>query len=350
MKTGRWILLMLVACHLSPIFVFAEPIPERIKIGLSIPLTGSGSILGTTTREGFQLYLKTHPEFAERVEIIVEDTTVADVKQGISATKKLLEVDRVDALIQEISPVANAMAESIDRLRVPTIAITGGDCARGRSYMVKLWLPLKNEVAAVSDVLKTRKFGRIGIITSQQDSMVARSRLLRDAVLASLIVADETVIDQDDSRGLALRLLRHKPDVVVLNMMNGFVGPMARRLREAGYRGDIISTTVIDDPAEVALASGALAGAYYPMPTLSPDFVATFTQQFGHAPVVANANGYDTAKLLHEGLESIKWRRDSGALNQALRRRNFTGAMGTYSFSFDEWNVYDMPASIRRVP
>jgi ABC-type branched-subunit amino acid transport system substrate-binding protein len=216
--------------------------------------------------------------------------------------------------------------------------------------MVKLWLPLKNEVAAVSDVLKTRKFGRIGIITSQQDSMVARSRLLRDAVLASLIVADETVIDQDDSRGLALRLLRHKPDVVVLNMMNGFVGPMARRLREAGYRGDIISTTVIDDPAEVALASGALAGAYYPMPTLSPDFVATFTKQFGHAPVVANANGYDTAKLLHEGLESIKWRRDSGALNQALRRRNFTGAMGTYSFSFDEWNVYDMPASIRRVP
>ena len=348
MKQALLLILTALISSFSP--VRAEAAPDKFKIGISIPLTGSGSMLGVTTKQGFELYLDQHPEFASRVQVIVEDTTVTNINQGVNATKKLIEVDRVQALVQEISPIAFAMANEIDKEQVPTIAITGADCARNREYMVKLWLPLKNETFAIKKLLAEKKYQRIAVVTSEQESMLARTRMLKEGPDALTLIADETTAGENDSRPLALRLLKLKPDVVILNLMNGHVGPLAKRLREVGYQGDFISNTVVDDPAEIALSGGALQGAYYPMAQYSAEFVEAHKKRYGTPPLVAAANGYDAANLIHTVLKKLNWKYTPQAFNREMRIRDFQGAMGSYSFSFDEWNVYDVPATLYRVP
>ncbi len=102
--------------------VESESQAKPIKIGLISILSGDYVFFGDNYRKGAELakeiYNKKNPN--RSVEIIVEDDGF-DAKKGISAFKKLTEVDKIDALINASSPTVNAIYDSVLKMNMPVI-------------------------------------------------------------------------------------------------------------------------------------------------------------------------------------------------------------------------------------
>ena len=331
---------------LWPALAHAHP----VRIGVAAPLSGSSSWLGESTRQGIELYLTEHPDFARRTEFIYEDVGSGTATAGVSAVRNLIEARGIAGLIIEHSTVTNAAAPFIDQSRIPTIAITGSDSARGRSFMVKLWFPLQAEAQAAKEYLIKEKLTRLVSVTTEQDSMLDRTRTLKEALGAQLpFLGELTVSAVEEVPAVAAKIPSLKPQVVVLHLMPGQCGLMARKLRELGYTGLFISTVAAADASERTLAQGALRGALAPSFVPNPDFTARFMSRFHAEPEGATPNGYDAAKLFDQALAQVAEPRTPEEVVSALKVRNFSGALGTYSFGFTEANTYEIPIILRAI-
>ncbi|RIL09356.1 MAG: hypothetical protein DCC75_06700 [Proteobacteria bacterium] len=324
-----------------------EPL-HKLRIGLALALSGGAKFIGDNVQRGAELYLRQYPEFASRIETVTEDVGPS-TPQGIGAVRKLIEIDRVGALILTISPVTNAVAPLIDARKIPSLAIVGDDCAKGREYMIKLWMPAGNEARAVRDYLEQKKIKRVAAVTTEQDSMLARTESLKRLLPDGAMVFEQRIMDVSELPVMAARIANLSPQAVAMNFMPGQSAILAKRLRELGYKGQLIGTAILLEPSEMEGASGALDGTVFPDSPLTDEFVRMHRREFGSHPGAGTANGYDAMKLFNQALRQFEGAAAPEELNQALRVKNFSGALGTYSFSREALNSYDLPAVMRSV-
>ena len=148
---------------------------------------------------------------------------------------------------------------------------------------------------------------------------------------------------------LAPRIMTHAPEILVLNLMPGQGGVLAKELVRLGYKGEFFGSIAFADAEELRLAGGALAGARYVDAATTDAFLARYKEHFGGAPGLGAAASYDAMKLLAQALASTNGSLDRAVINRAIRVKDFDGAQGRYSFSFDQRNSYLIPAAVRAV-
>jgi ABC-type branched-subunit amino acid transport system substrate-binding protein len=322
--------------------------PVRLKVGASLPLTGAGSLLGEACRDGLEIYEAENPTQAAKLDLRIEDIGTAEVSRGVSAVRKLVEIDKVDALIMQISNVVNASAPLIERLQIPSIAVTGDDSARGKSYIIKLWPPAAAEGRVLAECVVSRGMRKIALLTSEQDSMIKRREALLSALDSRVEIAlDVHLSSVDETGSAALRVASLKSDAVVLMLMPGLPGVVAKRLRELKFGGIIMGAVSLSAQSEIDNAQGALKGAYYTDSEMSPEFRNAYREKYKSWPYAGAANCHDALKLLAEAFEKVG--NDRVMLNREIRRSGVSGALGTYSFTADQFNAYDLPVVMREV-
>lgn len=105
-------------------YTFSKSREDSIKIGLMAPLSGEYASAGENLVKGVQLALD---DFAsqypnKKIEIIIEDDGFV-VGKGTSAYKKLIGIDKVDALISVSTPVIDAIHAEIIKDKLPVMQI-----------------------------------------------------------------------------------------------------------------------------------------------------------------------------------------------------------------------------------
>jgi len=95
--------------------------PIKIRIGATLPLTGSLAIAGNDTQRGIELALEEFrsPELA--LEVVFDDNQ-HNAKQAVSSAQKLLDVDQVNFIIS-MWDMADVIAPLAERKQVPHMAI-----------------------------------------------------------------------------------------------------------------------------------------------------------------------------------------------------------------------------------
>ncbi|MDB5258873.1 MAG: hypothetical protein JWO73_81 [Candidatus Taylorbacteria bacterium] len=97
---------------------------ESITLGLMLPLTGDYSAAGQNMQKGMELALdqfkKAHPEAS--IKTVVEDDGY-DAKKGVSAYRKLMDFDHVDAILMLSTPVIDAIHEDVVKAGIPVIQL-----------------------------------------------------------------------------------------------------------------------------------------------------------------------------------------------------------------------------------
>lgn len=90
---------------LVPVFSFAQPPNPPVKIGLLMPYTGTLSVIGQDTTRGMEMALVQSGGRAGGREIqVIKEDTEAKPATGLAKTRKLVENDRVDLLVDDPSP------------------------------------------------------------------------------------------------------------------------------------------------------------------------------------------------------------------------------------------------------
>lgn len=97
---------------------------KSLKLGLMLPLSGDFAVAGQNYQKGVELaleqYKKKNPNAS--IDLIVEDDGF-DPKKGVSAYRKLKDLDKVDAIMMLSTPVIDAIHEDVKEAGIPVMQL-----------------------------------------------------------------------------------------------------------------------------------------------------------------------------------------------------------------------------------
>ncbi len=275
-----------------------------IKVGVILPLSGSVAVSGEKLLQGVELVKS---EFdPSKVTFIIEDDHT-DTVDGVSAAKKLLEVDKVDVLVGlyvpdevvAVAPMAKAKGVTIfsasycsDQFKDLDNVFCGYP---GALDQLKTVLPQikKQGVKTVALVNTNDDFG-----INSRDGMVA---LAKDGGY-SVAVNELVPFESRDLKTQADKVIAAKADAVFMasgDTSQAFT--LMKILKERGYKG--MRITFVDLNMQAVKDFGAsIEGTFAPgiAPNkFSSDFTAKYKTKYGKDPEdYVSALGYDITKAV----------------------------------------------------
>lgn len=143
-------------------FCFASTPP--VKIGIITDLSGKASYLGEKTRIGAQICRSRLLAEGHEIELVFGDSAF-DAAKAVSEVHKLIEIDHVDAIYSNFSPIAVAIApvvKSSGKLWVYTGAAMSPVTSNGSAF--KSYLDYRQGCRAIVSAWQERGLRTIGIL------------------------------------------------------------------------------------------------------------------------------------------------------------------------------------------
>lgn len=173
--------------------------PNKIKLGVIVPLSGPLTFFGQDFVRAFELAAAEQPSINDLITFYWEDSAY-DSKQAVSAFNKLASVDKVDVIWSFGGPMLSALAPLAESKKIPFFATESekSDCA-GRQFC-SLFRNEEDEWGkATWQVLRKQGKSKIGIVKNQNQFMntfvnaIIRTKNAHEKVEVVLDVPPETV-------------------------------------------------------------------------------------------------------------------------------------------------------------
>jgi branched-chain amino acid transport system substrate-binding protein len=163
------VLVVLVSFWLIYTSSFEEKeIPNRIqkKVGIVLPLSGNLAFIGKTIQNGIELSKLDNNISETDLKLLYSDSK-GNVKDGLKAVQKLLNVDKVDYIIVNLTSVAMASKSSIVSKKNNTIGFmlsTHPNVIENSSNLIRTFINGKQEAQLLINYVKERKIKDIAVI------------------------------------------------------------------------------------------------------------------------------------------------------------------------------------------
>ena len=313
---------------------------EDFRIGVLVPLTGEGARSYGEQVKNSVLLAKSHYP-ASKVSLVFEDSK-CDVKSAITAAKKLILIDKVQAIIGDVC-WTDLIAPIAEHYAIPVIAPGSAQPAVRESgdYIFRLKLDVSVDSKELARTLRTRfdyKRAAVLYVGDQWGEGIQGN-------FSDVFTADGGTIayraifqrDEKDFRPLLMKLKGATPDVILLAGYPENIGIIAKQLRNlgittplAGYRGGLAEETL-------ELGGVALEGMVYieefdaNSRDVSRQFAAEYRKKYGQAPNLFGAMGYDAYQLFENGF--TRCNSDTQCIKTYLYSvRDFEGVSGLLTF------------------
>lgn len=261
---------VLWVCALAPGLAPAlDSNPKAIRIGLLTELSGPSANVGNDCKRGYELARKSlfpNDKLGTMDVVFVYGDHRADAKTGVAEFRRLVDVEKAQAVVTNRSPVALAINPISKRYKIPLLTITGHPKVREQNpYAYEFWPLVEDEARALAVKAFNLKLVKVAIISSEDDWTLA----LRDHFTADwksfggVVVLDETVTpDEQGFQVLATKVHQTAPNLVFVNLRPGQVGSFVKRLREQHIQAQIMGNFYLRKKEEIASAGpAAMEGA-----------------------------------------------------------------------------------------
>ncbi len=341
-------MLFLVAC--------AQQIEETkpaekpvIKIGISTILSGDFASLGQNVVNSAELAAE---ELAPdlNIEFVVEDAKCGQ-NQGLTATKKLVEIDDVKVIIGgTCSDDTMASASYVNEAKVVYITpVTGGsNIDNAGEYIFRTGnADVQAGIQPAHDFVEKFNFTKAAILTEQREYTIDIRDHFRkefEKLGGEVVIDEEFIPDIKDFRTTLLKVKREKPDAILILSQLGTTGAyFIKQAKELGFDEPMFTTftTVVNDNAK-QIAGDAMNGVYFYDPAYDPEdqklvaFIEKYKKKYGKEPVIPfhSAATYDTVRIIVDAVRAVG--NDGEKVHDWMLAnvKNYDGFMG--KFSFDE--------------
>jgi branched-chain amino acid transport system substrate-binding protein len=251
--------------------IIVSPLAAQIKIGCYLPMTGAAAAMGQMVWEGAQVAHKLKPQvLGQDVKLVLVDTK-SDKIEAANAVSRLIEKDRVTAIIGEvISSDTLAGAPIAERAQVPNISPTATNplVTQNKQFAFRACFAddLQGKVAAryARNHLKVK---RVAVLIDQaQDYCVGLSLyFMREFKRLGGEVVSLTHIqtgDQDFSGQIAA-IKATKPELIYAPNYYAENALLARQLKNLGVEVPILTGDGAQVPELVTLGGPAVNGMYF---------------------------------------------------------------------------------------
>ena len=293
-----------------------------------------------------------------KLEVVYEDTQ-ALAKEGVSAYRKLVTIDKVSAIIDDsVSGVTLAMAPMAEKDKVVILATgaTAPAISEAGDFIFRIWNSdaYEGEVAAkhAYEDLDSRS-AAILYINNDYGKGLEQVFTLEFTKLGGKVAASESFAQSATNlRTQLTKIKAAKPDVLYLVGFPKETPIALKQARELQLDVPVLGTVVIHDPNLIEAAGEAAEGLSFPFPKDATGehveaFRAAFRVKYGEDPPVVADVGYDAVKMLARAIAL-----SGGSTGEDIRRglnmlKDYPGASGT--MTFDENGDVRKPMGIKSI-
>lgn len=296
---------------------------DEIKIGANVEMTGNQANYGKAGLDGLKLAIKEANDAGGingKKITLVEADNKSESAESVNAATKLISDDGVKVIVGP-AVTANVIAESqvATDNQVPVIAFaaTNPDVTV-ENGTVKPFIfrscfidPQQGTVMAQFATKELNAKTAVLYTDSSSDYSKSLSKVFKETFESAggQVVMEESFLAKDqDFKAALTKIKAANADVIFVPAYYEEVGKIVKQARELGITAVMLGTDGWDDPKVADIAGAeALNNTYFSTHYFSEDpdakaFIDSFTKEYGHAPNVFAALGYDAGKLLVDAL------------------------------------------------
>jgi branched-chain amino acid transport system substrate-binding protein len=320
---------------------------DVIKIGVFEPITGANAAGGQLEVEGIKLANKLYPEvLGKKVELVIADNK-SDKVEAATAAARLVEKDKVTAIIGSWgSSLSMAAGDIVRQGKVPTV---GASCTNplvtaGNDYYFRVCFidPFQGTVMANYAYSKLGAEKAAVIQEVNNDYAVGLAKFFMDSF--KQLTGDENCIvalanyntgDQDFSAQLT-NVKAQNPDVIFAPGNFTESALIISQARKLGITCPIIGGDTWETQEFLDIGQEAVEGAVFstffatekPITEESAKFITAYRDEYNKEPAAVAALGYDAYILILDAIKRAGTTDRVKLRDEIAKTENFPGAAG----------------------
>jgi ABC-type branched-subunit amino acid transport system substrate-binding protein len=294
---------------------------------------------GQSAREGLLLAQENiNSESSEqsglRVELTIEDYGNFDLGRAVSATQKLITIDKIDILFSYLTEDTEVIWKIAGQHHIPVIAMAAGaaDVTEGRPNVYRMSPSDIDLMAAATQYVEARKRPHVCIITQQIayfESMAAY--LSREWTAKSgtpPLRMDYLPSDKDFRSGIA-KLKSRSCETVFALLAPDSLAAFLKQAQANQFTALVVGPPGTGDPAILSMPASLTEGVIFArFEEPDADFIRAFHRRFGHNPGLTADYAFDTLTLVGSAMARLAGAKDRLG-QELLRVHGYKGASGT---------------------
>jgi branched-chain amino acid transport system substrate-binding protein len=336
---------------LSLVCLAVSPVAAEVRIGLYLPMTGSAAAMGQMVWEGVKVAQRLQPEvLGQPVRLILVDTK-SDKIEAANAVSRLIERDKVAAIIGEvISSDTLAGAPIAERAGVPMLSPTATNplVTQGRRFTFRAAYvdDLQGKVAArfAWENLKARKVAVL--IDQAQDYCVGLANFFGQEFkrLGGEIVATTYIQTGDQDFSAQISALKAKnPDLIYAPNYYTEDALLAKQAKDLGVKAPILTGDGAQVPELISIGGEAVNGMYFTAlfhrqgatSDLGRKFMEAYEKTYNKQLDAFAALGGDAYYLLAAAMNKAGELHGEKIAQELAATKNFSGVTGTITMGPD---------------
>jgi branched-chain amino acid transport system substrate-binding protein len=291
----------------------AQHTDQTIVIGGAFALSGDAADWGQGELDAAQLAIEEFNAVNDLHVLLVAEDTATDGTKTLTAIRKLIDVDGVQAIIgpswgdSYASIVAPVGEEHKIVMITPSGAIETAEADVDYPYFFSTYYPQKAEIGRSIEFLQGRGVKRIAIVRDEDPFNTQVSGAYADAARAAGIEVTEThqvPLGTRDFRTTLVKIQQQDPDAIFVSIFEiAEIGGIAKTMRELGMEAIAVSTISTEtDALTESYADVAEGTVYYSFPDTSSAayqaFSEKYTQKYGRIPTGTASASYDATNAI----------------------------------------------------
>lgn len=334
---------------------------EPIKVGAIFSVTGTGAPLGTPEKETLELVKEMVNNSGgingRPLEIIIADDQ-SDENQALSAAKRLIESDKVVAVVgPSLSPTSLAIISTFEAAKIPLVS-----CAASvkitqpvRSWVFSTAQPDTLAVARLLEHLKAKGIDKVAVLyDSNAFGKSGMDVLEKQAPEAKVqIVAKESFGSKDTTMSSQLTKIKTaQPQAVICWGTNPGPAVVAKEMKQMKFEVPLFMSHGIANRKFIELAEDAANGVVFPAGKLLIaealpndderkqvllDYKQAFEKKFQKGPDTFGGHAWDAIQIVVQALKQAG--DDPAKLRDAIEStKGFAGISGVFNMSPTDHN------------
>jgi branched-chain amino acid transport system substrate-binding protein len=326
---------------------------DPVKVGSTGPLSGSLSLLGQSVRDGVQVYFDYINEQGgvngRKIEFISEDDGYEPMR-AVASAKKLIEQDKVVALVSPVGTPSNAaMVPYVEERKVPLFApyaFSHSLTSPTKRYVFTTLPEVRVQAALLGEYLvKTLKHTKIAVIYQNDDFGQDAVIGLEDRLKKYSVPFTKLPFDRGATNFSGVVAQAHAAGDVIFFGIPRDAALIMKEANKMGWKPQFSGHNALGDPQTFTLAGqqlveGAIAVAVMePLDSTKPQVAEFIARQKKYlpktTPTTYSMHGYNAAEIFVEALRRVQGEPTSEKITAELEKIKGlnTGLMGPITFT-----------------
>jgi len=322
---------------------------ESIKIGAILPLSGKSVQYGQQSKEGINIALEEiNAEGGingRKLQVVYEDS-LDDPKTGISAYRKLKDIDKIKIYLSTLSNISLAIGPLAQEDKNIFFVIGTGSpsIAKIGDFVFRNNIDTAGEADKIAEVaFKDLGYKKIAILATNSDGGQIYSQKFKEKFesLGGKIVFNELYeSNSSDHRTSLAKIGLLSPDAIyIIDRING-LAQILEQITELNINIKVLSTFGAESNELLEMAEKSMEGIVFTSSVYDPESSETLVSNFnkkseekyGHKAEYFSAIGYDNLKILAESMRKCHDPEDATCVRDGLFSINYNGITGETTF------------------